>query len=204
MKSMRRDQFLKRIDDTGMPFFTTTDAALAAGISPAYASLLLARLAETGFVARVRRGKWYRVGPNEPNRFALATFLAAPHPSYITGPTALHFHGIIDQIPRGFHAAWPLPTKRYRTPLGEFIYHALPNPKREEVEFHETPHGTFRIARPAKALIDTARLAVSARSSVRLFPEIDLTSVLQKAIQKEIRHLESPFVRERVRKLLAV
>lgn len=199
---MRRDLFLKKLDDAGLQFFTVTDATLATGTSASNASLILSRLAGTGFVSRLMRGKWLRVGPTEPNRFALATFLASPHPSYITGPSGLHHHGIIDQIPRAIHAAWPINSKRFQTPLGEFIFHKLPNPEQDDVEPAATPAGPYLIANPAKALVDTARLAVSSRSTVRLFPELDLTTVTQKNLRRQIRQIANTTTRRRIAALL--
>jgi predicted transcriptional regulator of viral defense system len=157
---------LKRL---GVPALDTADAATALGLTTAAASQTLTRLANAGLVRSVRHGTWWLEDALDPLR--LPEYLTAPLPAYVSLQTALHRHGLIEQIPEVVYAVSLARTQKVKTKVGAFsIHHVAP-----EVfgGFEETERGA-KLATAEKALFDFAYLS-SGRS--RLFtslPELEL------------------------------
>lgn len=153
----------------GVPAIDTADAAAALGLTTAAASQTLTRLARAGLVRNVRHGTWWLEDALDPLR--LPEYLTAPLPAYVSLQTALHRHGLIEQIPEVVYAVSLAKTQRLMTKAGTFsIHHVAP-----EVfgGFEETQRGA-KVATAEKALFDFAYLS-SGRS--RLFtslPELEL------------------------------
>lgn len=153
----------------GVPALDTADAAAAFGLSTAAASQTLTRLARVGLIRSVRHGTWWLEDTLDPLR--LPEYLTAPLPSYVSLQTALHRHGLIEQIPEVVYAVSLARTERVKTKAGTFsIHHVAP-----EVfgGYEETERGA-KLATAEKALFDFAYLS-SGRS--RLFtslPEVEL------------------------------
>ena len=82
-----------------VPAVRTAEAAVALGLSKPAATMTLSRLA--GLVTPVRHGLWWIDGPIDPYR--LAELLTAPFDSYLSLHTALHLHGLVEQIPEVFY-----------------------------------------------------------------------------------------------------
>lgn len=112
---------------------------------------------------------WWLEDALDPMR--LPEYLTAPLPAYVSLQTALHRHGLIEQIPEVAYAVSLAKTQRVKTTVGTFsIHHVAP-----EVfgGWKETERGA-KIATAEKALFDFAYLS-SGRS--RLFtslPELEL------------------------------
>lgn len=153
----------------GVPAIDTADAAAALGLTTTAASKQLARLARTGLLRPLRQGTWWLEDELDPLR--LPEYLTAPFPSYVSLQTALHRHGMIEQIPEVVYAVSLGKTQRLTTKVGTFsVHHVAP-----EVfgGFEETLRDA-KLATPEKALFDFAYLS-SGRS--RLFtslPELEL------------------------------
>lgn len=153
----------------GVPAIDTADAAAALKLTTAAASQTLTRLARVGLIRPVRHGTWWLEDALDPLR--LPEYLTAPLPAYVSLQTALHRHGLIEQIPEVVYAVSLAKTQRVKTTVGTFsIHHVAP-----EVfgGFTETERGA-KIATAEKALFDFAYLS-SGRS--RLFtslPELEL------------------------------
>ncbi len=196
--SKKLDRLISQLRAGGLRLFTTADAAVALGIPLAHASVILGRAEKEGAVIRLARGRWARVDSTSPHRYAVARFLAHPNSMYITGPSAMNHHGILLQVPRQLHAAWSAKSRLFKTPLGDFYFHSLPDPGEGEFEIHNTPEGPVRLATPEKALVDTARLSASPRGKASLFPELDTDSLDQKKIQASLHRIKNPRFRKLV------
>ncbi len=157
---------LKRL---GVPALETADAAAALGLSTAAASQTLTRLGTAGLLRKLRHGTWWLEDSLDPLR--VPEYLVAPLPAYVSLQTALHRHGLIEQIPEVVYAVSLAKTQKLRTEAGTFsMHHVAP-----EVfgGFEETERGA-KVATAEKALFDFAYLS-SGRS--RLFtslPELEL------------------------------
>ncbi len=157
------------LKNIGVPALDTADAAAALGLATAAASQTLTRLARAGLVRRVRHGTWWLEDAVDPLR--LPEYLTAPLPAYVSLQTALHRHGLIEQISEVVYAVSLGKTHKVNTKVGTFsVHHVTP-----EVfgGFEETERGA-KVATAEKALFDFAYLS-SGRS--RLFtslPELEL------------------------------
>jgi predicted transcriptional regulator of viral defense system len=98
--------------------FTTAEAhasGLALGIPRLQVNIIVARLAGSSWVRRLRRGLYALTdrapGGRAPHDFAVATALVQP--SAIAGWSALSFHGLTEQVPRGVTC---MTTRKVMTP----------------------------------------------------------------------------------------
>lgn len=153
----------------GVPAVDTADAAAALGLSTAAASQTLTRLARAGLVRSVRHGTWWLEDTLDPLR--LPEHLTAPLPSYVSLQTALHRHGLIEQIPEVVYAVSLARTERMKTKAGTFsIHHVAP-----EVfgGYVETERGA-KLATAEKALFDFAYLSSGRSRLFKSLPELEL------------------------------
>ena len=93
---MTSAEVIARLRSLRLPAVTTADVAAALGMSVPAASHALSRFADVGLVTSVRRGLWAL--QENPDPLVLADHVTAPYPSYVSLQTALHQHGMIDQI----------------------------------------------------------------------------------------------------------
>ncbi len=158
-----------RLLKMGIPVFQTSDAAAYLDVKNAHASKLLARLAASGHLARLGRGRWGfkdRINP-----FALPEYLTAPYPSYVSLQSALYHHGIISQIPSVLYAVSIARTRTYVTALGTVSVHHV-NPSLF-FGYQPAAKGPGKIARPEKALIDFLYLSPARTRLFRALPELE-------------------------------
>lgn len=152
------------------PVFTTADAAACLRIPPAHASKLLARLADSGHLKRLRRGVWATGG--DVQMLALPQHVVAPFPCYVSLQSALYYHGMVSQIPSMTYAVSLARTRRYSTPLGDVsIHHVAPS-----FFFGFEPVGEqgAMLALPEKALLDVLYLGPAKTRLFASLPEIEL------------------------------
>lgn len=167
---MRLIDALATLSAMQAPVFDTSDAAAHLGVDTAHASTVLARLAATRHVVRLRRGVWAfrdRVDP-----LALPEYLTSPFPSYVSLHSALYLHGMIDQLPVVTYAVSLARTRRYTTPLGTVsIHHVDPG---FFFGFENAGSSGGRLATPEKALVDFLYLAPARSKLFRALPELEL------------------------------
>ncbi len=99
------NRLLMALAEEGRIIFTTSDArrlARRAGIPESYTTNLLMLMVRNGWISRLRRGLYSRSGPVlsdvTVHPFAIATRLVTP--SAVSHWSALHHHGLTEQIPR--------------------------------------------------------------------------------------------------------
>lgn len=150
--------------------FETGDAAVGLGLTNAYASRVLARLAEARQLIRLRRGLW--AFPDSVDRLSLPGRLTAPLPSYVSLQSALYYHGMISQVPAVTYAVSLARTRRFGTPLGVVsVHHVTPG---FFLGFVETGRQGALMASPEKALVDVLYLAPARSMLFRALPEVEL------------------------------
>ncbi len=91
---MKSIDFIRRVQRSGNPIITTTQAARIMNKDRAYASLFLARLCNKGELEALERGKYYVPGTNA---YQIASNVIRP--SYISMLSALKYHNITTQNP---------------------------------------------------------------------------------------------------------
>jgi predicted transcriptional regulator of viral defense system len=159
-----------RLLNSGSSVFQTSDASALLGIGNAHASKVLNRLAASGYLTRLGRGRWGFAG--RIDRFALPAYLTAPFPSYVSLQSALHHYGMISQIPSVLYAVSIARTRIYSTSLGVVsVHHIDPS-----FFFGHRAVGTGpgKIASPEKALIDFLYLSPARTRLFRALPELEL------------------------------
>lgn len=104
--------FLKALAEEGRTVFTSSEAkriAARSGIPEGYVTNLLIIMVRNGWLTRLRRGIYARSGPAlgdiQIHSFAIATHLVVP--SAISHWSALHHHGLTEQVPRVVTAFTP-------------------------------------------------------------------------------------------------
>lgn len=152
------------------PAFTTADAAVRLGLSGEAASQTLRRLEAAGLAQSVRRGLWTIEGRGEP--LALAEYLTAPHLAYVSLQSALHIHGMIEQIPGVTYLVSLARSHRIRTSLGTFSVHRVA--PAFFGGFETSPRSRAKIATPEKALLDVFYLSGTRSRLFASLPELEL------------------------------
>jgi predicted transcriptional regulator of viral defense system len=184
------------------PVVTTGEVAAWLGLPRYSASRLLLRLSRDGLVVKLRRGLWGIGQRFDP--LTIVPALTAPYPSYVSLWSALHYHGMIDQIPRDVYVVSVDRSKRIRTPVATYVVQHLDPALFGGYE----PRNGARLATPEKALFDTVyltRIRGRRRSSL---PEIELPQGFDDAkVQHWVERIGSKRLRtlvgERIRDVLA-
>ena len=181
-----------------IPVFQTSDAAAYLGIGNAHASKLLARLAASGHLFRLGRGRWGFKDRIEP--FALPEYLTAPFPSYVSLQSALYHHGMISQISAVIYAVSIARTRKYVTALGTVsVHHIDPS---FFFGYQPAGKGPAKIATPEKALIDFLYLSPARTRLFRALPELELPGRFKvKEARKIIRRIRAVRRRNHVSRL---
>ena len=160
---------LSTLASMGATVFATSDAAARLRVPNGHASVMLARLAASGHVIRLRRGVWAL--PNRVDPLALPEYLTAPFPSYVSLQSALYLHGMISQMPAVTYAVSLARTRRFTTPLGTVsVHHVQPA---FFFGFEEAGRAGGRLATPEKALVDFLYLTPARSNLFRALPELE-------------------------------
>ncbi len=166
---MKLVEVLAKLRKIGQPVLRTADVMACLDVDKAHSSKLMARLAESSHIVRVKRGLW--VFPEEIDSMALAEYLTSPFPGYISLQSALYYHGLISQIPAVTYVISAARTRVYRTPLGTFsIHHVHPS-----FFFGFEFVGRFKLALPEKALVDVLYLGPAKSRLFAALPELELS-----------------------------
>jgi predicted transcriptional regulator of viral defense system len=154
----------------GKPVLTTADAALRMRATSSAASRTLGRLAARGLVEQLRHGLWTLDPHIDP--LLLPDYLTSPLPSYVSLQTALHRHGMIEQIPQVVYVASLANTRRIKTSLATYSVHRL------APEFFGgyaiDPKTQVKMALPEKALLDVLYLTATRSRLFASLPELEL------------------------------
>lgn len=160
---------LSTIASMNAPVFTTSDAAARLRVPNGHASVVLARLAASGQMIRLRRGVWAL--PNRVDPLALPEDPTSPFPAYVSLQSALYLHGMIPQMPAMTYAVSLARTRRFTTPLGAVsVHHVQPS---FFFGFEEAGRSGGRLATPEKALVDFLYLTPARSRLFRALPELE-------------------------------
>jgi predicted transcriptional regulator of viral defense system len=176
-----------KLQNLGHPLFETRDVAALLNVKESNATQIAARLAKAGLLVKLARGKWAMKSLADP--FAVAEHLTAPFPSYISLQSALHYHGLISQIPHVTYAVSLARTRRFRTPLGAFsIHHVEPG---FFFGYEMDRAGQAKIATPEKALLDIFYFRPTRSRLFVHLPEVEFPTsfnwALTRRMAKDIR-----------------
>ncbi len=155
----------------GSSVFTTRQIAALRGSSLSAASQALARMEQRDLVKKVTRGIWCI--PDRFSLYSLVPLLAGSHRAYVSLISALHLHGLIEQIPEIVFAATTGHTRVRKTSVGTYSYHRIHPQFFAGFDWYGKRQD-FLVATPEKALVDSLYLSSRKGKRFRFFPEINL------------------------------
>ena len=159
------------IRQLGRPVFTTDEARAISGRSPSAATQALNYLARQGIIFKIYRGVWAEAGTGRVSPYSVMPFLFSRQRVYLSFISALHLYGIIEQIPQVITLASVSHTKTLRTKAGTFSVHQLVPSFFTGFDWYKGT-GTFLIAEPEKALVDSLYLSACKKRQFGHFPEM--------------------------------
>jgi predicted transcriptional regulator of viral defense system len=201
---MNQIEALQRLRTLATPVVESRDAAALLQVSTSNATTILRRLAKSGMIAHLSRGRWL---VNEKlDRLALPELISAPYPAYISMQSALFHHGLIEQIPAVVYAVTPARPRRIQTPMGTISFHRMPPAL--FTGFELSPRSSAKIATPEKALFDLFYLAPGRSRLFSKQPELTIPGHFRWQRLKEYTKLvksapRSAYIAERIRSLRA-
>jgi len=130
----------------------------------------LKNLAEEGFIIKICRGVWAQAG--QPiNPYAAIPYIFQERRAYVSFISALHIHGIIEQIPQVTTIASTAHARTIRTAVGVFQVHRITPSFFAGFEWYKGS-GNFLIAEPEKALVDSLYVSAYKKRMFGHFPEL--------------------------------
>lgn len=160
------------IKKAGRPVFTTHELTALSGKSPSTLVQSLNRLVEQGLLVKIYRGVWAQPGPRAISPFEIISYLFPRQRVYVSFITALHLHGIVEQIPQVITLASTAHTSTLRTKAGVFSVHQIAPAFFDGFDWYKG-EGNFLIAELEKALIDSLYLSSRKKKQFGFFPELD-------------------------------
>jgi predicted transcriptional regulator of viral defense system len=181
------------------PVLTTEDAALRLRVSASVASRILGRLAKNGLILALRHGLWALDPEIDP--LLLPEYLTAPLPAYVSLYTALHRHGMIEQIPQVVYAVSPASTRRIATSIATFSVHrVVPG---FFAGYVTDPRTHVKMATPEKALLDVLYLGATRSRLFARLPELELPPGFDvRGCRKWVGRIPAPYRRTMVSRRL--
>lgn len=189
---MNLAQALSRLRRLEVPVLTTAEVAVALRGTTGAASKTLQRLRDADVVRSIRRGLWtldFELSP-----LVLPEYLTAPAASYVSLQTALHLHGMIEQIPSVVYAVTLARTQRVETTLATFSLHRIA--PSFFGGFEVLPRTGAKIATPEKALLDVFYLSAGRSRLFSSLPELELPSRFRADVAHAwVKRIPSPRMR---------
>lgn len=161
--------FVKKV---GRPVFTTHELTALSRKSASTVVHSLNRLVKQGLLVKIYRGVWAEAGPRAISPFEIIPYLFPRQRVYVSFITALHLHGIVEQIPQVITLASTAHTSTLRTRAGFFSVHQIAPAFFDGFDWYKE-EGNFLIAEPEKALIDSLYLSSRKKKQFGSFPELD-------------------------------
>ena len=167
----RRMPILAVIRQLKKPVFTTFELVSASGKSSSAVTQGLNYLVKTGILVKIYRGVWAEANNREISLYTAMPYLFSRQRAYVSFISALHLYGIVEQIPQMVTVASLAHTKTMRTSLGTVAVHRITPVLFCGFSWYKGD-GSFLIAEPEKALVDSVYLSVCKKRQFGHFPEL--------------------------------
>ena len=185
------------------PVFTTHQLCVRSGKSASTVIQTLNHLEKAGIIFKVYRGIWADSHDKKLSPYTVIQYLLPRHRAYVSFISALHLHGIIEQIPQVITLASTVHTKTIHTKLGTFSIHQI-SPSFFAGFGWYGGGGDFLIAEPEKALVDSLYLSTRKGKQFGHFPELHFPATFSfKKVKKWVDKIPEPKIRSSVRKKLS-
>lgn len=155
------------------PVFTTRGISDISQKSPSTVTQSLNFLHRHGVVKKLYRGIWAEITRRQISPFMLIPHLFKSGRVYVSFLSALHLHGMIEQIPQTITLASTNHTRKIETAVGTFIVHKISPGYFFGFDWYKGT-GNFLIAEPEKALADCLYLFTRKKKQYGYFPELNL------------------------------
>ena len=190
------------IKTLGRNVFTTHELTTVSGKSASTVVQSLNRLARQGLLIKLYRGVWAEKGLQTVSPFEIIPHLFPRQRVYVSFITALHLHGIVEQIPQVITLASTSHSNTLRTQAGVFSVHQIAPAFFDGFDWYKG-EGSFLIAEPEKALIDSLYLSSRKKKQFGFFPELHFspTFSFKKAAGWAQRITEQKILRHVLQKL---
>jgi len=160
--------FIKKLEGR---VFTTRELIAISGKSASTIVQSLNRLTEKGLLNKVYRGVWADSRGRPLSALEVIPYLFPRQRVYVSFITALNLYGIVEQIPQMITLASPLHSRTIRTKVGVFSVHQMAPSFFNGFDWYKG-EGSFLIAQPEKALIDSLYLSSRKKKQFGHFPEL--------------------------------
>jgi len=191
--------FIRQLD---RPVFTSRELAMISGKSLSATIQALGYLERQGQVLKVYRGIWVETARGNLSPHSIIPFLFPRHRAYVSFVSALHLYGIIEQIPQVITLASQGHTRIIKTKLGVFSAHKIASSFFMGYDWYKGS-GTFLIAGPEKAFIDSLYLSSCKKRQFSYFPEMNLPGSFSfKKAEAWAEEIGSPRIKDSVKRKL--
>jgi hypothetical protein len=182
------------------PVFTTGEVVERAGVTLANASRDLSELEKRGMVARIRRGLWAVQGHPDFSPYAVVPYrFEGEQEGYVSLPSALNLHGMIEQIPRVVQVVTKKQRPRLRTRVATYEFYRLASKLFGGFGLYRRT-GKFDIATPEKALFDAMYLSARKGRRFAALPELEVpASFSPSQVEHWVEQIDLPPLRSAVR-----
>jgi len=151
--------------------FTTYELVTLSGKSRSTVTQCLTRLVKQGLLMKIYRGVWAEPGPRPISSLEVIPYLFSRQRVYVSFISALHLHGIVEQVSQVITLASTSHTRTLRTKAGVFSVHQIAPAFFGGFDWYKGA-GSFLIAEPEKALIDSLYLSSRKKKQFSHFPEL--------------------------------
>lgn len=149
--------------------FTARELAAVSGRSASAVSQGLGFLMREGLVVKVAHGVW-AAGAAQPSPYAVIAKILPRQRAYVSFTSALHLHGVIEQIPQQVTLASVAHSSAIKTGAGVFSVHHLAASFFRGFAWRDA--GAFLLAEPEKALVDCLYVSAFRNRQFSHFPEL--------------------------------
>ena len=152
--------------------FTTREISDISGKSMSTVTQSLNFLSRHNVVKKLCRGIWSEVTHKLLSPYMLIPHLFKSGRAYVSFLSALHLHGIIEQVPQVITLASTAHTKKIKTAAGVFVVHQIAPAFFCGFDWYKGSE-SFLIAEPEKALADCLYLSTRKKKQYGFFPELN-------------------------------
>lgn len=170
---MPKTSIIKYIKQLNRSVFTTREISDLSRKSPSAVTQSLNLMCRQGIVKKLYRGIWAEVTNGKIGPFMLVPHLFRARRAYVSFLSALHLHGIVDQIPQSITLASTTHTKKIKTALGTFIVHKISPEYFWGFDWYKGTEN-FLLAEPEKALADCLYLSTRKKKQYGYFPVLNI------------------------------
>ncbi|MBF0478440.1 MAG: type IV toxin-antitoxin system AbiEi family antitoxin domain-containing protein [Candidatus Omnitrophica bacterium] len=179
----------------GRPVFTTHELTAISGRSSSTVIQCLNRLTQQGLLIKLYRGVWADPGLHGVSPFDIIPYLFPRQRVYVSFITALHLHGIVEQIPQVITLVSLSHSRVIHARTGVYSVHQIAPVLFDGFDWYKG-EGSFLIAEPEKALIDSLYMSSRKKKQFGHFPELHFQPTFSfKKAAEWVNHIPEPNIR---------